>query len=181
MSGYFGDPERTREVLSPEGWLDTGDLGYRVNGSLVIMGRRKDLIIINGRNIWPQDLEHLAEQEPEVRSGDVSAFSVQAPDLSEMAVMAVQCRKSDQAEREELMRRLQSLIREHFALDCFIELVPPHTLPRTSSGKLSRSRAREEFLKRVDVAQLFQGRQTPSKSRLPHRRQEAAPYAASLR
>ena len=62
MSGYFNDPEATRETLSPDGWLNTGDLGYRIGDSLVITGRAKDLIIINGRNIWPQDLECLAEQ-----------------------------------------------------------------------------------------------------------------------
>jgi fatty-acyl-CoA synthase len=158
MSGYFGDSERTRKVLSPGGWLDTGDMGYRVNGSLVIIGRKKDVIIINGRNIWPQDLEYLSEKRPEVRPGDVSAFAVQGPDHSEMAVMVVQCRESDQAKRANLVRRLRALIRKHLGLDCFIDLVPPHTLPRTSSGKISRSRSREEFLKRTDITQLFQRR-----------------------
>ena len=155
MAGYFGDPERTREALSGDGWLDTGDIGYRVNGSIVIIGRKKDVIIINGRNIWPQDMEHLAEELPEVRPGDVSAFSVQVPDQSEMAVMVVQCRESDEGRRDEFVKRLQTMIREHLGLDCFIDLVPPHTLPRTSSGKLSRSKTREEFLKRVEVTKLF--------------------------
>jgi fatty-acyl-CoA synthase len=62
MSGYFGDLKATREVLSPDGWLNTGDLAYRVGNGIVITGREKDLIIINGRNIWPQDLEYLAER-----------------------------------------------------------------------------------------------------------------------
>ncbi len=75
------------------------------------------------------------------------------------------------------MRRLQSLIREHFALDCFIELVPPHTLPRTSSGKLSRSRTREEFLKRVDLVQLFPSPCKPTTSRPPQATVQLAPCA----
>jgi fatty-acyl-CoA synthase len=168
MSGYFGDPERSREVLSPDGWLDTGDVGYRVNESLVIIGRKKDVIIINGRNIWPQDLEHLSEQCSEVRPGDASAFAVQGPDHSEMAVMVVECREADQARRADLVRRLQALIREHLGLDCFIDLVAPGTLPRTSSGKLSRSRAREQFLKRTDLTQLFPSRPMSGGDRAVH-------------
>ena len=158
MSGYFGDPKATGEVLSPDGWLDTGDIGYRVKESIVIIGRKKDVILINGRNIWPQDLECLAEQLPDVRPGDASAFSVVGPDQVEMAVMVVQCRESDPAKHNVLAKQLQGLIREEFGLDCFVELVLPHTLPRTSSGKLSRSRTREDFLKRVNWEQLIRCR-----------------------
>lgn len=156
MSGYFGDPEATRNTLSPDGWLDTGDIGYRVKASLIITGREKDLIIINGRNIWPQDLEFLAEQQPETRLGDASAFSVPGGDGEEIAVMVIQCREADKTRRNELIQRLQRLIREESGIHCFIELVPPHTLPRTSSGKLSRSRAQQEFLQRVDWRELEQ-------------------------
>ncbi len=64
-------------MLSADGWLDTGDLGYLIDGEIVITGRGKDLIILNGRNIWPQDLEWTAEAEVDgLRSGDVAAFSV---------------------------------------------------------------------------------------------------------
>jgi fatty-acyl-CoA synthase len=153
MSGYFGDLKSTREVLSPEGWLNTGDLAYRVGNGIVITGREKDLIIINGRNIWPQDLEYLAEQQPEVRTGDASSFSVPDAAGEERAVMMVQCRESDEKKRADLRERLRSLIREEFGIDCLIELVPRNTLPRTTSGKLSRSGARKEYLKRVAAAQ----------------------------
>jgi len=158
MSGYFDDPDATREVLSPDGWLNTGDLGYRLGETIVITGRKKDLIIINGRNIWPQDLEYLAEQQPEVRTGDASAFSVPGPDNEEKAVLVIQCRVFDAGKRADLMERLHGLVRQELGIDCFIELVPPHTLPRTSSGKLSRSGARQDFLKRVDIEELKQPR-----------------------
>jgi fatty-acyl-CoA synthase len=153
MSGYFGDAKATEEVLSPDGWLDTGDLGYRIRDSIVITGREKDMMIINGRNIWPQDLEYLAEQQPEVRTGDASAFSVSGPDGEEKAVMVIQCRVSHAAKRASLAERLQGLVREEIGITCFVELVPPRTLPRTSSGKLSRSGARKDFLKRVASGQ----------------------------
>jgi fatty-acyl-CoA synthase len=153
MSGYFGDLKATREVLSPDGWLNTGDLAYRVGNGIVITGRGKDLIIINGRNIWPQDLEYLAEQQPEVRTGDASAFSVTDPAGQEQAVMMVQCRESDEKKRADLQERIHGLVREEFGISCLIELVPRNTLPRTTSGKLSRSGARKEYLKRSAAKQ----------------------------
>ncbi|HLS87716.1 MAG TPA: fatty acyl-AMP ligase [Burkholderiales bacterium] len=148
MSGYFGNAKATREVLSADGWLFTGDLGYRVDGSLYITGRAKDLLIINGRNIWPQDIEHLAEQQPELRATDTSAFSIPGADGGEVAVLVVQCRETDAAALGSLAERLRRAIYAEFGIECLIDLVPPHTLPRTSSGKLSRSSARKQFLER---------------------------------
>jgi fatty-acyl-CoA synthase len=153
MSGYWNDAQATAEVLSPDGWLNTGDLGYLVGDGIVITGREKDHMIINGRNIWPQDLEYIAEKQPEIRTGDASAFSVPGSDGREMAVIVIQCRVSDEAKRAGLSKRVTSLTREELGISCFVELVPPRTLPRTSSGKLSRSGARTDFLKRVASGQ----------------------------
>ncbi len=149
MAGYFNDPTLTQDVLSEDGWLNTGDIGYWITGSLVIIGRSKDMIIINGRNIWPQDLEYLAEQQPEVRPSDSSAFSVSGPDGDEVAIMVIQCRETNSEKREDLISRLGTRIQKELSIPCYIELIPPRTLPRTSSGKLSRSRAKADFLKRV--------------------------------
>jgi fatty-acyl-CoA synthase len=146
MSGYFRDPESTRSTLSDDGWLNTGDIGYRADGNLFVTGRSKDLMIVNGRNVWPQDLEYLAHQQPEVRPGDCLAFSVPRADNDERVVMVVQSRQNDPAERADLVKRLQGLVRSEFGIECHVELVPPQTLPRTSSGKLSRSKARQNFM-----------------------------------
>ena len=154
MSGYLDKEQETREVLSPEGWLNTGDLAYMLDGSLVITGREKDLIIVNGRNIWPQDIEFIAEQQPEVRPGDSSAFSITGSDGWEKAVLVVQCRELDQAARADLAMRLHARVREELGIECLVELVPRNTLPRTTSGKLSRSGARNGFLKRHPLEQL---------------------------
>ncbi|MDJ0871812.1 MAG: fatty acyl-AMP ligase [Gammaproteobacteria bacterium] len=154
MAGYFGEPDITRETLSADGWLNTGDVGYRIGGRLVITGRQKDLIIIHGRNIWPQDLEYLAEQQPEVRPGDALAFAAPGSHGTDITVMVVQCRERDQKKRADLVHRLQRLVHEELGIDCIVELVPLHTLPRTSSGKLSRSRARLDYIEsqqRMDV------------------------------
>ena len=155
MSGYFGNPEATQEVLSDDGWLNTGDLGYFADGSLFVTGRAKDLMIIKGRNIWPQDLEYLAEQQPEVRPADASAFTVTDEDESEAAVLVVQVRETDPVKLASLSVRLKQAINAEFGIHCLIELVPPHTLPRTSSGKLSRSMARRDFLKRCGEEPQF--------------------------
>jgi len=146
MSGYFNLPEESSHALDEDGWLNTGDIGYMVDGVLTITGRKKDLIIIHGRNIWPQDLEHIAEAEPEVRSGDAVAFSVPDHEGEEMCVLLVQCRETDSKKRNNLVRRLSALLRLEMSLDCYVELVPPHALPKTSSGKLSRAKARLDFI-----------------------------------
>lgn len=148
MSGYSNNPEATRAALTEDGWLNTGDIGYRAGDSLFITGRSKDLLIINGRNIWPQDLEDLAEQQEEVRPEDSSAFAIQAEDGTEVAVLVVQCRERDPFRQADLVERLKQGIQSEFGIACLIELVPLHTLPRTSSGKLSRSGTRLDFLKR---------------------------------
>jgi fatty-acyl-CoA synthase len=154
MEGYFDDFAATAAALPGGGWLNTGDLAYLVDGRLVITGREKDLIIVNGRNIWPQDLEELAESLPGIHMRDVAAFSVDAAGR-EIVVLVVQTRLIEKDERRQLVDRLRGLMREAFGLDCYVDLVPPHTLPQTSSGKISRATARRDFLHRnpgIDVA-----------------------------
>jgi fatty-acyl-CoA synthase len=143
MKAYFGAPAETSQVLSADGWLDTGDLGYLLDGQIVITGRAKDLIIINGRNVWPQDLEWTAERElTGLRAGDVAVFSVQGEAETERVVALVQCRISDPAARDALTGEVASVLRARHGLEVHVVLTPPHSLPQTSSGKLSRSRAR---------------------------------------
>ena len=154
MSGYFNLPEETSHALSQDGWLNTGDIGYMVDGALTITGRKKDLIIIHGRNIWPQDLEHVAETQSEVRAGDAVAFSAPNSKGEELCVLLVQCRQRDLGMRNNLVRRLTALVRMEMSLDCYVELVPTHSLPKTSSGKLSRAKARLDFINNNDIDKL---------------------------
>lgn len=154
MSGYFNLPEESGYVLSEDGWFNTGDIGYLVDGTITITGRKKDLIIIHGRNIWPQDLEHLAETQPEVRVGDALAFSAPGPEGDEFCVLQIQCREKDPAKRRNIVRRLTAMVRLELSLDCYVELVPNRSLPKTSSGKLSRAKARLNFIGAHDSARL---------------------------
>ncbi len=148
MTGYFQDPESSSEVLTADGWLNTGDIGYRMGSRLVVTARHKDVIIINGRNIWPQDLEHLAEQVEGVRYGHVSAFAAPGPDGTDRAVLVTESHEKNPASRARLIDEIKASIQLHFGIVSHVDLVPSGTLPRTSSGKLSRSQTKRDFVAR---------------------------------
>ncbi|MEE8327212.1 MAG: fatty acyl-AMP ligase, partial [Nitrosomonadaceae bacterium] len=152
MTGYFNSPEDTEKTLRPGNWLDTGDLGFLFEGNLYITGRRTDVIIVNGRNIRAQDVEELAEQQPEVRAREASAFSITDDDDIVSIVLVIECRLTSTADRQSLTSRMQRLVYMAFGVNSLVELVSPHTLPRTSSGKLSRFAARKGFIQRADLA-----------------------------
>jgi fatty-acyl-CoA synthase len=146
MVGYFRDEEATRACMDAENWLDTGDMGYLSGGYLYIVGRAKDMIIINGKNHWPQDIEWAVEQLPGFKAGDIAAFSITTPGGEETPAVLVQCRTSDADERSRLREAIRDRVRAITGMNCVVELVPPRTLPRTSSGKLSRAKARSLYL-----------------------------------
>lgn len=146
MTEYFNQPEATARVLTEDRWLNTGDLGYMVDGELVITGRSKDLILVNGRNIWPEDIEWAVEQLSEVRNRATAAFSITLEDGVEAPIILVESGLSDPMEREARSRAVHAAIQERLGVECGVVLVPPRALPYTSSGKLSRSKAKQMFL-----------------------------------
>ncbi len=146
MSGYDRNSVATDGVLDRDGWLSTGDMGYLTGGQLVITGRQKDLIIYNGRNIWPQDLEWEAEQLPEVRNRGTAAFSIEDNDGKETPVILVECRTQDSDARIQLVSMVRSAVFRKTAIDCHVGLIPPRSLPYTTSGKLRRAKAKQTYL-----------------------------------
>ena len=145
MQGYFRDPESTAACMVG-GWLDTGDMGYLSNGYIFIVGRAKDMIIINGKNHWPQDIEWAVEQLPGFKSGDIAAFAITGPSGEETPAVLVHCRVSDPGERGKLRDDIKERVRAITGISPVVELIPPRSLPRTSSGKLSRTKARNLYL-----------------------------------
>jgi fatty-acyl-CoA synthase len=143
MAGYY---HSTEPALCADGYLDTGDMGYLLDGQIVITGRAKDLILHNGRNIWPQDIEWMAEQIEPLRTGDVAAFAIEGEDGDDEVVVLVQCRTVDALGMDMLRRDVSAAVHKSVGVDCAIILVPPKSLPFTSSGKLSRSAARQKYL-----------------------------------
>ncbi|MEL6528917.1 MAG: fatty acyl-AMP ligase [Pseudomonadota bacterium] len=150
MHSYFRNEAATKDCLVPDeegnAWLDTGDMGYTADGYLFIVGRAKDMIIINGKNHWPQDIEWAVEQLPGFNHGDIAAFAVETDNGEEAPAVLVHCRVSDPVERVKLREQISDKVRSVTGMSCVVELVPPRTLPRTSSGKLSRAKAKKLYL-----------------------------------
>jgi fatty-acyl-CoA synthase len=145
MNGYFENPGATEDVMREDGWLATGDMGYLLDGQIVITGRSKDLILHNGRNIWPQDIEWAVERIEPLRGGDVAAVAVENGGDDDVVVL-VQCRLNDETEREDLRRQVAAVVHQTAGVECHIALIPPKSLPFTSSGKLSRAGAKARYV-----------------------------------
>ena len=156
MSGYFRNSEATAATMGRDGFMATGDMGYWLDGELVITGRAKDLILHNGRNIWPQDIEWAAEQIEPVRSGDAAAFAVEGPDDADQVVVLVQCRLNDAEAMEALRRQIAARVHQVAGVECDVVLVAPKSLPFTSSGKLSRQAAKKGYLA-GEIAEIADG------------------------
>ena len=153
MAGYYNNTEATEAAVGADGFLDTGDMGYWLDGEIVITGRAKDLMLHNGRNIWPQDIEWVAERIEPLRTGDVAAFAVEGEDDDDDVVVLVQCRHHDEASIEALRHEVSAAVHRSAGVECKVVMVPPKSLPFTSSGKLSRAGAKEKFLS-GEIAEL---------------------------
>jgi fatty-acyl-CoA synthase len=146
MSGYFRNDDATAAVFTADGFMDTGDMGYWLDGEIVITGRAKDLILHNGRNIWPQDIEWAAEKIEPLRADDAAAFAVEGEDGDDNVVVLVHCRLTDPTDMEALRRKIAATVHQTAGIECTVVLVPPRSLPFTSSGKLARAAARSAYL-----------------------------------
>lgn len=171
--GYFGREDETRRVfgnklqsrLDPgshaEGaadngyWLATGDLGVYVNGELYLTGRIKDLIIIDGRNHYPHDIETtVGEASSAIRTGYVAAFSVPAETVSssgdsgeQLVVVAERAAGAGPADRGAITETVRAAISRHHQIRVAdVRLVAAGAIPRTTSGKLARSACRADYL-----------------------------------
>ena len=144
MVGYFEDPEATAQVLR-DGWLDTGDLGYRANGSLFVCGRTKDVIIRHGRKYHPPDLESAIADVDGLRSSAVVVVGIARADDADEVVAVVEARAS--AASDDVVDSVRRRVRETagFELDRVV-VTPPGTIPRTTSGKVRRAEMRERLV-----------------------------------
>ncbi|MEY2590529.1 MAG: fatty-acyl-CoA synthase [Acidimicrobiaceae bacterium] len=140
--GYYGRPDLNAELFH-DGWLRTGDLAYLLEGELVVCGRIKDVIIVGGRNVFPEDVERVAGAVDGVRAGNVIAFGVDANGKEGVIVVAETKSPDVDLTRRSVSERVRGAIGMP---PKDIVLVAPGTLPKTSSGKLQRSLCRDRYL-----------------------------------
>jgi acyl-CoA synthetase (AMP-forming)/AMP-acid ligase II len=146
MSGYFGDSEATARALSPEGWLDTGDLGFLADGELYLTGRAKDVVIIRGANHAPQAFEEPLQAVEGVRTGCAVALGFTPEDGGDEALLILAERAGPDAGAEVEERIRAAVVEATGVRPHTVRLLEPGTLPRTSSGKLRRAEALRRYL-----------------------------------
>jgi fatty-acyl-CoA synthase len=140
--GYYRRPDATAAALH-DGWLRTGDLGYLLDGELIVCGRIKDVIIVGGRNVFPEDVERAASAVDGVRAGNVIAFGVEGRRGREAVVVVAESRADDV---DSVRDAVAAQVRDAVGVSTEVVLVNPGTLPKTSSGKLQRSLCRSRYL-----------------------------------
>jgi fatty-acyl-CoA synthase len=141
--GYYKRPDATAELLQ-DGWLHTGDLGYLLDGELVLCGRIKDVIIVGGRNVFPEDIERAVGTIEGVRAGNVIAFGVDGYKGKESVVVVAETRGAD---RGGIERAIHERVLQAVGLPAReVMLVQAGSLPKTSSGKLQRALCKERYL-----------------------------------
>jgi fatty-acyl-CoA synthase len=141
--GYYNRPDVNRDLFH-DGWLRTGDLAYLLDGEMVMCGRIKDMIIVGGRNVFPEDIERALAGVDGVRAGNVIAFGVDGSQGKEGLVVVAESKSED---LHEVRRSVAQRVRDAVGLPAKdIVLVLPGSLPKTSSGKLQRSLCKVRYL-----------------------------------
>ncbi len=151
LTGYYHRQDATEKAFL-DGWYLTGDYGYMADGEVYVAGRKKDLIIVGGKNVYPQDLELLAMEAPGVHAGRVSAFGIYNEEAgTEDVVIVAEVDTTDPEERERIARDIEQAVNRGSAIklrDCYI--VNPPWIVKTSSGKTARLANREKYIKEVN-------------------------------
>jgi acyl-CoA synthetase (AMP-forming)/AMP-acid ligase II len=153
LTGYYHRQDATRKAFLGE-WYLTGDYGYLVDGELFINGRKKDLIIVGGKNIYPQDLELLAYEVEGVHAGRASAFGVfNDQNGTEDVVMVVEVDSDDPVERLQISDAIRAVVTRGSSVALrYVHVVGKHWLVKTSSGKTARSANRDKFIAEMNAS-----------------------------
>lgn len=149
LTGYYNSPDATIK----NGWYMTGDYGYLANGELYVSGRKKDMIIVGGKNIYPQDLESLASGVPGVHAGRTVAFGIYDEEAgAEEVVIIAEADTEDPAEQEALADAIHKHVTKSSAMALrHVKVVGEKWIVKTSSGKTARSANKEKFIREFDL------------------------------
>ncbi len=153
LTGYYHRPDATEKAMR-DGWYLTGDYGYTLNGEVFVAGRKKDMIIVGGKNVYPQDLESLAYEVPGIHAGRAVAFGIEdAKAGTEEVVIVAEVDTDDADERQRIADALRKHITQNSAVALrYAHIVDAKWILKTSSGKTARSANREKFLREMELA-----------------------------
>jgi acyl-CoA synthetase (AMP-forming)/AMP-acid ligase II len=155
LIGYYNRPDATEKAFR-QGWYLTGDYGYVSNGEVFVSGRKKDMIIVGGKNIYPQDLESLTYEVPGVHAGRSVAFGLfDEAQGTEEAVIIAEVDSEDPAEQQKIADAIRLHVTRNSAIALrYVKVVGPKWILKTSSGKTARSANREKFLSELQEGQI---------------------------
>ncbi len=152
LTGYYHRPDATEKAMR-DGWYLTGDYGYTLNGEVFVAGRKKDMIIVGGKNVYPQDLESLAYEVPGIHAGRAVAFGIEdAKAGTEEVVIVAEVDTDETEERQKIADALRRHVTQNSAVALrYAHIVGSKWILKTSSGKTARSANREKFLQEMDI------------------------------
>jgi acyl-CoA synthetase (AMP-forming)/AMP-acid ligase II len=148
LAGYYNRPDLTEQAFR-DGWFMTGDYGYLSQGELFVSGRKKDMIIVGGKNVYPQDLEALTYELTGIHAGRSVAFGVfDEQQGTEAVVIVAEADTVDAAERERLAEQIRKHVTQNSAVALRrVQVVGPKWIIKTSSGKTARSASRDKYMR----------------------------------
>jgi acyl-CoA synthetase (AMP-forming)/AMP-acid ligase II len=150
LTGYYNRPDITEKAFR-DGWYLTGDYGYISNGEVFVSGRKKDMIIVGGKNIYPQDLESLTYEVPGVHAGRSVAFGMfDETQGTEEVVIIAEVDSEDTLEQQKIADAIRLQVTKNSAIALrYVKVVGPKWILKTSSGKTARSANKEKFLREL--------------------------------
>jgi acyl-CoA synthetase (AMP-forming)/AMP-acid ligase II len=151
LTGYYHRPDATEKAII-DGWFLTGDYGYISNEEVFVSGRKKDMIIVGGRNVYPQDLESLSYEVPGVHAGRSVAFGVFNPETgTEDVVIVAEVDSANEAEQQKIADKIREQVTKNSAIALrHVKVVDPKWILKTSSGKTARTANKEKFLNELE-------------------------------
>ena len=152
LTGYYNRPDATQKAFL-DGWYLTGDYGYVLDGEVFVSGRKKDMIIVGGKNVYPQDLESMTYEVPGVHAGRSVAFGIFDEQAgTEDVVIIAEVDSEDAAEQEQIADAIRQHVTKNSAIALrYVKVVGPKWVVKTSSGKTARSANKEKFLKELEA------------------------------
>jgi acyl-CoA synthetase (AMP-forming)/AMP-acid ligase II len=155
LNEYYNRPDITKKAFLPGGWYMSGDYGYMLNGEIFVAGRKKDLIIVGGKNVYPQDLEVLACEVPGVHPGRTVAFGLfDESQGTEEVVIIAEVGTNDEAEHDRVANEIRQHVTKNSAIALrHVRVVGPKWVLKTSSGKVARTANKEKFIKELEAGQ----------------------------